>query len=77
MDTIDPGFAPGTGTPEPGGLHPSVERATRLDGPIESRYFLAADDRLVGLYCNTTPDRLPDDRWVSIAETIEFLPAEE
>lgn len=58
-------------------LHPSVERATRLDGPIESRYFLATDDRLVGLYCNTTPDRLPDDRWVSIAETIEFLPDEE
>jgi hypothetical protein len=59
------------------GLHRSVERATRLDAPLESRYYLAADDRLVGLSCNTTPDRLPDDRWMSIAESFEFLPIEE
>jgi len=31
VDVLDPGFAPGTGTPEPGGMHPAdLLRAVRL-----------------------------------------------
>ena len=41
MDTIDPGFAPGTGTPEPGGLTP------REVFPLVRR--LCAETNVVGM----------------------------
>jgi hypothetical protein len=40
-------------------------------------YFIAADDRLYVLFCATLPPLVPDDDWLSIAETFELLPAEE
>ena len=39
-------------------------------------YILAAGDRLISLWCDAT-SLPPDDRWLSIAESFEFLPAEE
>ena len=40
-------------------------------------YHIAADGRGLVFFCFTTPSLAPDDDWLSIAETIEFLPAEE
>jgi agmatinase len=50
IDTIDPGFAPGTGTPEPGGLNP------REAFPLVRR--LCAETNLVGFdLVEYAPDR--------------------
>jgi agmatinase len=52
LDTIDPGFAPGTGTPEPGGLNP------REAFPLVRR--LCAETNLVGFdLVEYAPDRDP------------------
>ena len=52
IDTIDPGFAPGTGTPEPGGLNP------REVFPLIRQ--LCAQDNLVGFdLVEYAPDRDP------------------
>ncbi len=52
IDTIDPGFAPGTGTPEPGGLNP------REAFPLVRR--LCAETNLVGFdLVEYAPDRDP------------------
>ena len=52
IDTIDPGFAPGTGTPEPGGLNP------REVFPLVRR--LCAETNLVGFdLVEYAPDRDP------------------
>lgn len=52
IDTIDPGFAPGTGTPEPGGLNP------REVFPLVRR--LCAETNLVGFdLVEFAPDRDP------------------
>ena len=40
-------------------------------------YFVVRDDRTIVFDCWTEGPGLPDDDWLSIAETIEFLPAEE
>ena len=60
-------------------LHPSVERAVRLDGDDSSRYLLVSGDVIVSLSCRAMPPspQPPRDRWLSIAETIEFLAVEE
>ncbi len=41
-----------------------------------SAYVLAMGDGVFMAVCNTYAAR-PDDDWLSIVETIEFLPAEE
>jgi hypothetical protein len=41
-----------------------------------STYLLGTDEFLVMMLC-TTGDLRPEDDWLSIAETIEFLPVEE
>lgn len=52
IDTIDPGFAPGTGTPEPGGLNP------REAFPIVRR--LCAESNVIGFdLVEFAPDRDP------------------
>jgi len=52
IDTIDPGFAPGTGTPEPGGLNP------REVFPLIRQ--LCAQPKLVGFdLVEYSPDRDP------------------
>jgi hypothetical protein len=54
-------------------------QAARMDGPDEathlSVYLLRDGNTFYWISC--AGDDLPDDRWLSIAETFEFLPAEE
>ena len=47
IDVLDPGFAPGTGTPEPGGMNPAdlLARGRRIAGSVE----LARDGRRRGV----------------------------
>ena len=42
----------------------------------QSWYVLAADAGYMWLWCRSA-DYRPEDRWLSIAQTLEFLPAEE
>ena len=45
-------------------------------GPL-TVYLAQSDQLLVALHCTAVGSEAPDDAWLSIAETIEFLPAEE
>ena len=48
------------------------------DGPQTlAQYFVATEDGGYVLFFRTTPSLAPDDHWLSIAESFEFLPAEE
>ena len=61
------------------GLNPSVQRAVRLDSADHSMYFLVAGETIISFSCQAMPPAPdpPEDRWLSIAETFEFLPVEE
>ena len=64
----------------PAGTAVKVAHVSRslVDWPLGFvEYFIAADDRFYVLFCATMPSLVPDDDWLSIAETFEFLPAEE
>ncbi len=58
-----------------------VGEAWRVDaeagpGPL-TVYVTQSDQLLVALHCTAVGSERPDDDWLSIAETIEFLPTEE
>jgi hypothetical protein len=58
-----------------------VGSAPRLDvilttGDGRTMYFFT-DDEAMHYWLTCGADHLPDDRWLSVAETFEFLPAEE
>ncbi|MGD8683254.1 MAG: hypothetical protein PVG27_04860 [Chloroflexota bacterium] len=55
------------------GLHRSVERAARIDKATGAAYLFATGDRLFSLVCDSRTGVPPDDRWLSIAQTFEFL----
>jgi hypothetical protein len=64
---------------------PTAEYVVRLQGPGTSSprpgttvaYIFDAGDRYAWLWCDSTSAAPPDDLWLSIADTIEFLSADE
>lgn len=64
---------------------PSAGGAMRLESPGGERalagtlvaYIFDAGDRYAWLWCGSSVEAPPDDLWLSIADTIEFLPAED
>ena len=57
-----------------------LTRLSREDSPgawwPSAEYWLSADDVVLLVFCTTDAVR-PDDDWLSMVESIEFLPAEE
>jgi hypothetical protein len=58
------------------GPEAGVGAAARFDSDVESVYLFASNDALISLSCDTTAVVPPEDRWLSIARTFEFLPEE-
>jgi hypothetical protein len=64
---------------------PDAEYVVRLQGPGTSSplpgttvaYVFDAGDGYAWLWCDSTSAAPPDDLWLSIADTIELLPADE